>query len=468
MTDKNSKKPPFFSKIRPRKVTITGKFLVVLLCSGFLAVFCFMLFYRYRDATYFLLYDQGFLNHHREEWIEEFITRAKEVSIAPNYQDKLQNKQLMELMNLRDYYSGIILYEHDTGTYITAIYPTALDSGNLIWRLAGGMSAASQVKMDQHTTIEKTVEFQDQVADVYFFSYHHYSFYSWYLLAALLLSILVFLTPNLIFLHRKAKEIKVLKNEILYMAEGNLERTVTAKSRDEIGILATQLDYLRQSLKDTIEEERESREANSDLIRAMSHDLRTPLTILSGYLEIVKLHRGDTAMEEQYLDSCLNKALEIRELSDRMFEYAMVYETQEELEMEAMAVSQLLKLLWENMNFMELAGFTVDKNADSHWMDVKELGGPTFWGNPLALKRVLNNLFSNILKYGDKAHPVKVAFSIEQGHWRLALSNHIRQSHKTVESNHIGLKSVEKIIELHGGSVYSMQVEDVFSVEVMV
>ena len=89
-------------------------------------------------------------------------------------------------------------------------------------------------------------------------------------------------------------------------------------------------------------------------------------------------------------------------------------------------------------------------------------------GNPLALKRVLNNLFSNILKYGDKTYPVKVAFSIEQGHWRLALSNHIRQSHKTVESNHIGLKSVEKIIELHGGSVYSMQVEDVFSVEVMV
>lgn len=391
-------------------------------------------------------------------------------------------ERVIELVKLRDHYSGVIIYNHETGDYITSFYPMAIDDNNFIFRLTGSQPLVYQVEMDEVTTIKKTAAFKDQVADVYFFSYHFLSVYPWYLGASLLFSVMVFLAPILIFLHRKMREIKALKNEILYMAEGNLDCTIESKSRDEIGILAGQLDFLRKSLNDTIQGERESREANSDLIRAISHDLRTPLTILSGYLEIIRLHRGNAAMEEQYLDSCINKVMEIRELSDRMFEYAMVYETQEELAMEDVAVSQLLNLLQENVNFIELAGFTVEQKVGENLTKPKEkdvLTGTeegeillehkiTFPGNSLALKRVFNNLFSNILKYGDKAHPVKAAFSMEQGHWRLSLSNHIKQSDRTVESSRIGLKSVEKIIKLHGGSVYSMQAGDVFSVEVMV
>lgn len=448
----------------PKKTTVTGKFLVILFCSTVLAISCFLFLYRQRDPAYIFLYEHGLINHDREDWIEEFLARAGEIVIEPDADDEEGLNQVIELYSLRDYYSGIVVYTHDSGTYISAAYPEAMNDSNLIWRLTGSQSIVYQVKIDSLTTIEKTVAFRDQEADVYFFSYHFLSFYPWYLSASLLLSVVIFLAPILWFLRRKMREIKHLKNEILYMAEGNLERAISAKSRDEIGILAEQLDYLRESLNDTIRGERESREANSDLIRAMSHDLRTPLTILSGYLEIIKLHRGDAAMEEHYLDSCLNKVLEIRELSDRMFEYAMVYETQEDLELEEVPIPGLLEQLKENVNFMELAGFTVDFEVEA---DLWE-STVTFPGNPLALKRVFNNLFSNILKYGDKKQPVKAAFSMENGHWRLALRNHVKQSDKTVESNRIGLKSVEKILALHGGSVYSLQAGEVFSVEVTV
>ena len=445
-----------------KKTTVTGKFLAVLFCATVLAVSCFLFLYHQRDPAYIFLYEHGLINHDREDWIEEFLDRAGEIVIAPDDAEGL--RRVDELFDLRDYYSGIIIYTHDTEMYINAVYPAAMNDSNLIWRLTGSQSVVYQVKLDSLTTIKKTVAFQDQTANVYFFSYHYLSFYPWYLGASLLFSVVIFLAPILWFLHRKLREIKSLKNEILYMAEGNLERPILVKSRDEFGILAEQLDYLRKSLNDTIRGERESREANSDLIRAMSHDLRTPLTILSGYLEIVKLHRGDAAMEEQYLDSCLNKVLEIRELSDRMFEYAMVYETQEDLELEEVPIPTLLDQLQENVNFMELAGFTVDFDVET---DLWE-STVTFPGNPLALKRVFNNLFSNILKYGEKKQPVKAAFSMENGHWRLALRNHVKQSDKTVESNRIGLKSVEKILALHGGSVYSLQAGEVFSVEVTV
>ena len=74
-----------------------------------------------------------------------------------------------------------------------------------------------------------------------------------------------------------------LKDEILRMAAGNLRDSVPEMGQDEIGIIAEELDNLRTALQDTLVREKESRRANQDLITAMSHDLRTPLTILNGY-----------------------------------------------------------------------------------------------------------------------------------------------------------------------------------------
>ena len=93
-----------------------------------------------------------------------------------------------------------------------------------------------------------------------------------------------------------------LKDEILRMAAGNLRDSVPEMGQDEIGIIAEELDNLRTALQDTLVREKESRRANQDLITAMSHDLRTPLTILNGYLEVLRLNRNPE-MHEEYLQT---------------------------------------------------------------------------------------------------------------------------------------------------------------------
>ena len=120
-----------------------------------------------------------------------------------------------------------------------------------------------------------------------------------------------------------------LKDEIIRMAAGNLRDSVPNMGQDEIGIIAEELDNLRAALQDTLVREKESRRANQDLITAMSHDLRTPLTILNGYLEVLRLNRNPD-MHEEYLKRCLQKTSDIREMTDRMFEYALVFEEGEE------------------------------------------------------------------------------------------------------------------------------------------
>ena len=76
------------------------------------------------------------------------------------------------------------------------------------------------------------------------------------------------------------------------MSGGDLHQPIRPMGNDELGILARELDQMRSTLYTNIQQETESRRANQDLITAMSHDLRTPLTILHGYLDILALGRN--------------------------------------------------------------------------------------------------------------------------------------------------------------------------------
>lgn len=81
------------------------------------------------------------------------------------------------------------------------------------------------------------------------------------------------------------------------------------------------------------------------------------------------------------------------------------------------------------------------------------------------LKRIFNNLFSNIIKYGDKKEPVQITGSIHEEKIRIILENTVKQDYALVESNHIGLKSVGKMMELMNGSFTVRTAENRFLTE---
>ena len=81
------------------------------------------------------------------------------------------------------------------------------------------------------------------------------------------------------------------------------------------------------------------------------------------------------------------------------------------------------------------------------------------------IKRILSNLFSNILKYGDKATPVSIKGSFTKQSYILEISNAIKQQNTGVESNHIGLMSVEKMMNQLGGESAFSEENGLFSVE---
>ena len=146
-------------------------------------------------------------------------------------------------------------------------------------------------------------------------------------------------------------------------------------------------------------------------------------------------------------------------MTDKMFEYALVFEDREQIHPARLDVNTVRSFLEEHCDFIRLAGF------DVRFCSTASMG--TVMADAAILKRVFTNLFSNILKYGDKKQAVTVQYSIERDMLRIVFFNAIRQDQAGVESNRIGLRSVEKMVTMHHGSFYVLEEDGTFMVKVM-
>lgn len=109
------------------------------------------------------------------------------------------------------------------------------------------------------------------------------------------------------------------------MEGGDLDHPITIQGDDELALLATSLDGLRLTLRQQQAEEAQAAAKVKSLITEMSHDLRTPLTTLLLYTEILRHHKYETeAQQDEYLAKIDGKARQIKQLSDNLFEYALV------------------------------------------------------------------------------------------------------------------------------------------------
>lgn len=389
------------------------------------------------------------------EFLEKAETAAKYYNVPDSEDDEEGKKEFEPFLDLlTDDYTGVSVYGIDDGLYRYGRTPRILNHF-----IFGSILASSQsILGEQYGDIP--LEFANGTYDLIYYSYHRSQFTYPYVIASIILCVAVFLSGILIFIGRMMKRVSAVKDSIVRMSVGDLSSPVPPCGADEIGIVSKELDTLRQTLQENIRRESESRQANQDLITAMSHDLRTPLTVLNGYLEVLKLKRADSGVREKYVDRCLEKAADIKALTDRMFEYALVYEENETADLKPLSISDLAECLRENCEFIRIAGFTVEEKF--------EYGAESeMYGDKVMLKRIFSNLFSNILKYGDKKGEVTVQICPECGRLKILITNLIKKDAADTESNQIGLRSVRKMVEMHQGELYTFVETNIYTVGIV-
>lgn len=279
------------------------------------------------------------------------------------------------------------------------------------------------------------------------------------------------------------------------IAAGNLDTYIPVKGSDELGRLANNINQMAIKLKKSIEEEREAERTKNDLITSVSHDLRTPLTSVLGYLELVD---GDKYEDEvkmrQYVSIAHDKARNLKRLIDDLFEFTRVNYGGLALRPEKVNLGRLLEQLAEEfVPILEQAGMEYRLTLPKDKVNVQ--------ADPSLLVRVFENLMSNAVRYGSDGHFIDIELSSADGGesagvaaggarngWAVArIANYgapipesqlgrIFERFVRVEGSRsrdtggagLGLAIAKSIVEMHGGSVraYNEEARTVFEVRI--
>ena len=202
--------------------------------------------------------------------------------------------------------------------------------------------------------------------------FSEYFYYDVVNIASIVSAVLVFTVAVMIYIQSVTRRITKLAQSVTKVAEGDMQHEIVAQGKDEISKLSSDVENMRSYILENLEKERLALNANAELITAMSHDIRTPLTVLFGYLDMMKLHSTDEVMQG-YIKASENTAVRLKKLSDDMFNYFLVFGADRtKLNIEEYDARTLVEqLLAEHILLLSEQGWTVK----SVGLDSNELSG---------------------------------------------------------------------------------------------
>ena len=116
------------------------------------------------------------------------------------------------------------------------------------------------------------------------------------------------------------RPLRALKRAAEEIKEGNLDFEIVPHSDDEIGELSTAFEEMRRKLKKSVEVQLQYEENRKELISNISHDLKTPVTAIKGYVEgIMDGVSNSPDKLDQYIRTIYNKAADMDRLIDELF-----------------------------------------------------------------------------------------------------------------------------------------------------
>ena len=311
-----------------------------------------------------------------------------------------------------------------------------------------------------------TAEFADGTADVFLYGFFSYPLYSYAMTAEILLAVILLVAIVILGIRKPVRYIGRLKAECEILGSGDLDYQVTVQGKDELSLLARGLDNMRMALRESNEKEAELTAANRRMITEMSHDLRTPLTSLLIYTEILgKKAAKDPRQAMEYVRKIEKKARQIKRLSDNIFEYALITE---ETKAELGEPQTLRELFYDPLSEMTAylgeRGYTVELRPDTGSGSERR----QIRVNEEYINRIMDNIVSNIEKYADKSMPVRIETIYTEEYGGLAFRNGISCStedrRKTEGSTNIGLHNVEKMMKNMDGYCRVKQTENIFEI----
>ena len=277
----------------------------------------------------------------------------------------------------------------------------------------------------------------------------------WLLNLSLLVALLFFLVLFLILLGQKLSYVRTLTQGVEALRANRMDYEMPLEGNNELTQLAETINYLSATQRAVQEKERALAQEKEQLIRTLSHDIRTPLTSILSYSELLQTQEDYDPREiRAHLALIQKKAGQIKELTDILLDGGK--RNPEPFENARFLLEQLAAEAEEALE----EDFTVEIDLSSC---------PPFQGtfDLRELQRIFDNLVSNIQKYADPARPVVFRLALEDGSLVISQENGKGTRQSPAESHQMGLNSIRRIAHSYGGTVEVREDERDFAISVV-
>lgn len=279
---------------------------------------------------------------------------------------------------------------------------------------------------------------------------------------------LIFLINTIILLHQLSLliEISEITTKIETMGSGNMENIIECRNA-ELQELGKNINNIKQGMKKAVEESMKAERLKTDLITNVSHDLKTPLTSIINYTDLLKKEKIENENVKKYIDILEKKSKKLKILTEDLIEVSKISSGNETVALEKIDFKELvLQANGEFAEKFEEKNLDVISNLPQEAV-IMDLDGKKMW-------RVLENLYQNVYKYSlentrvyvDLAVHDNIVFTIKNiSKEKLNISpdelmeRFIRgDSSRHTGGNGLGLSIAKDLSKLNGGTL-SIQID---------
>lgn len=271
-------------------------------------------------------------------------------------------------------------------------------------------------------------------------------FYSSFNFISIAVALIIFLIMPIRYTRELIDRIKRFESDVTIVSEIDMGYEIVSEGADEISTLSRNVEQMRRSMLEHIKSEQEAHETNAALIASISHDIRTPLTVLMGYLEMMKDRGTEDEVMAGYISATESTALRLKQLSDDMFKYSLAFgDTKSSVNLDEYDARTLLEqLLSEHLLLMREMGYDIRISMIGE--EIKE--GSLMRTDPPNFMRIIDNVFSNLRKYADVSSPITLSWGVVDSRLVLECRNTVRKDTAETESHGIGLKTCKRLASL--------------------
>lgn len=281
-----------------------------------------------------------------------------------------------------------------------------------------------------------------------------------------LLGIVIFSVTFMILEEPGIRYLGRISDAVQSISQGNLNTEVDVTGDDEFSAMAANLNKMSSDIRKLMDKEREAERTKNELITNVAHDLRTPLTSIIGYLELLA---GNTQipqeMQHKYIEIAYSKSRRLEKLIEDLFGFTKLNYGKIAMHIGQIDIVKLLEQLLEEayLNFEEKnLSYDLQSNVPAKIISAD--------GNLLA--RLFDNLIGNAIKYGADGKRVLVKIHGEEDTVTVSVTNfgrvipadelpllfnkfyRVEQSRSaTTGGTGLGLAIAKEIVDMHGGTI---------------